>query len=301
MSKRATDGALLDELVALSIPVCQEAERMCPRRGPGRKPTIPDWVIAVMILVAVLLKKKTKSAQFRWWCEHRADFARWLPEQPFPGRSTFFDRYRRVHGLFRAGHCPAGPTGGRRGLGGCPCVAGDKSLIAGLGRRWDSRDRRRGRVPRRVDTDTTWGYSQHDGWVQGYSFEVVVTAPAEGVSWPLVASADTASRSEQKTILDKIPELPRPTRYVLPMRVTTATRLASWWSGTGSDARAGVGCARKSRGPTRAGNASRTTAKRENGNVAADCAMADDVLAVAVGVDPSTRDARRASSRSTPN
>lgn len=215
MSTRATDGALLADLVALSIPLCQEAQRMCPRRGPGRKPTIPDWVLAVMILVAVLRKKKTKSAQFRWWCEHRTEFAHWLAGQPFPGRTTFFDRYRRVHCLFHAAIILQGRRAVEQGWADARCVAADKSLIAGHGRPWDSRDRRRGHVPRRVDTDTTWGCSQHDGWVQGYSFEVIVTAPAKGVSWPLVASVDTASRSEQKTVLDKIPELPQPTRYVL--------------------------------------------------------------------------------------
>jgi Transposase DDE domain len=215
MPKRAMDGALLEELVTLSIPVCQEAQRLNPRRGPGRKPTIPDWVLAVMILVGVLLKKKTKSAQYRWWREHKAEFARWLSGEQFPGRSTYFDRYRRAQAVFRAAIVLQGRQAVERGWADARCVAADKSLIAGRGRRWDSSDRRRGRVPRRVDTDTTWSYSQHDGWVQGYSFEVIVTAPARGVSWPLVASVDTASRAEQKTILQKIPDLPEQTRYVL--------------------------------------------------------------------------------------
>jgi len=215
MSKHAKDGALLDELVALSIAVCREAQSWCPRQGPGRKPIIPDWVLGVMIMVAVLLKKKTKSAQYVWWREHATEFAGWLPGQVFPARSTFFDRYRRVQRLYRQAIVIQGKEAVRRGWAEAACVAGDKSLIAGRGPRWNVRDRDKGRVPRGVDVDTTWGYCQHDGWVQGYAFEVVVTAPQHGVVWPLLASADTASRSEQKTIRDKIPELPEQTVYVL--------------------------------------------------------------------------------------
>ena len=215
MSKPATDGGLLEELVALSIPVCQAAARACPRQGPGCKPTIPEWVIAVVIMVAVMLKKKTKSAQYVWWREHAADYARWFAGQSFPARSTFFDRYRRVHRLYRAAVALQGQEAIQQGWADATCVAGDKSLIAGLGPRWNSSERRQGELPRGVDGDTTWGYCNHDGWVQGYSFEVVVTALANGVVWPLLASVDTASRSEQKTILDKIPQLPEQTHYVL--------------------------------------------------------------------------------------
>lgn len=215
MPSRATDGTLLDQLVASSIPLCQEAQRLCPRAGPGRRPTIPDWVLTVMILVGVLLKKKTKSAQHRWWCEHRDWFERWMGDVQFPSRSTYFDRYRRVHRLVQMAIVLLGRKAVQAGWTDARCVAADKSLIAGRGRRWNSVLRRRGRVPRGVDRDTTWGFSQHDGWVQGYSFEVVVTAAKQGVSWPLAASADTASRAERKSILEKIPALPEQTRYVL--------------------------------------------------------------------------------------
>jgi len=215
MSKRAKDGTLLDKLVAMSIPVYQAAEREHPRQGPGRKPVIPEWVIAVMIMVGIMLKKKTKSAQYLWWCEHRADFARWLTDQPFPGRSTFFDRYRRGHRLQQQAIRQQGRQAIDEGWANAQCVAGDKSLIAGQGPRWNVGERHNGKVPRGADKDTTWSYSTHDGWVQGYSFEVVVTAVAKGVDWPLLASVDTASRSEQKTILDKIPDLPEQTKFVL--------------------------------------------------------------------------------------
>lgn len=215
MSRRATDGAPLEDLVSRSIAVCQAAEKQCPRTGPGRKPTYPDWVLAVMIMVGVMLKKKTKAAQFIWWTEHRADFACWLPGQQLPSRTTFYDRYRRVHRLFRQAIVLQGREAVKRGWADPECAAIDKSLVAGRGRVWRPADRRNGHVPRAVDKDTTWGYSQYDGWVQGYAFEVAVTAPRQGVVWPLLASVDTASRSEQKTVLQKIPVLPRRTKFVL--------------------------------------------------------------------------------------
>src|SRR5262249_35066053 len=189
---RATDGAPLDELVRRSTLVCQEAERACPRLGPGRKPTIPDWVLAVMIMVGVMLKKKTKAAQLVWWRQHQADFSRWMPGQDLPGRTTFYDRYRRAHRLFRQAILVQGRAAVKRGWVQTECVAVDKSLIAGRGRLWQARDRRQGRVPRGVDTDTTWGYSEYDGWVQGYAYEVAVAAPRRGATWPLAASVDTA-------------------------------------------------------------------------------------------------------------
>jgi hypothetical protein len=215
MYRRATDGTPLEELVSRSVAVCQEAEKQWPREGPGRKPTYPDWVLAVMIMVGVMLKKKTKAAQLRWWTQRRTDFARWLPGQQMPTRSTFYDRYRRVHRLLRQAIVLQGREAVKRGWADPQCVAVDKSLIAGQGRLWRPSDRRRGHVPRAIDTDTTWGYSKHDGWVQGYAFEVAVTAPRQGVVWPLIASVDTASRSEQKTVLEKIPDLPRRTKYGL--------------------------------------------------------------------------------------
>jgi hypothetical protein len=215
MPQCATDGTRLEDLVAMAIPVCRQAEANCPRRGPGRKPATPEWVLAVMIMVAILLKKKTKSAQYAWWCEHAAEFARWLPGQPFPGRSTFFDRYRRVHRLYQEAVALQGRRAVDEGWADPECVAADKSLVASLGPPWHTDERKRGLLPRGVDADAAWGYSKYDGWVYGYSLEVVVTAPAAGVVWPLLASADTASRSEQKTVLDKIPDLPELTRYFL--------------------------------------------------------------------------------------
>jgi len=215
MRWRAKDGAPLDELVSRSISICQQAEKESPRRGPGRKPVIPDWSLAVMIMVGVMLRKKTKAAQFIWWTQHAVDFQRWLPGQKMPSRSTFYERYRRMYRLFRQALVLQGKQAVARGWADAESVAVDKSLIAGRGRIWEPADRRRNQVRRGVDTDTTWGYSKHHGWVQGYGFEVVVTAPARGVVWPVAASVDRASRSEQRSILEKVPDLPAATKYVL--------------------------------------------------------------------------------------
>src|SRR5215813_5966043 len=100
MGKRASAGTCLASLVKMAIPLCQRAERACPRTGPGRKPEIPDWVMAVLIMVAILKRKKSKSAQYRFLKEHRSELKAWLGTKKFPARSTYFDRYRRTHHLF---------------------------------------------------------------------------------------------------------------------------------------------------------------------------------------------------------
>lgn len=215
MSTRATAGASLQQLVELAIPVCQQAERQCPRTGRGRKPAVPDWVLAVMVTVAVLHRKKTKSAQHAFWWQRREPFQRWFPTCRVLSRSSFFARYRRLGPLLQEAIRLQGQEAIRRGWADATCVAVDKSLIAGRGRRWSARDRRRHHRPRGVDADTSWAYSKYDGWVQGYAYEVVVTAEKKGVSWPLLASAHPAAGSEQKSFLAALPALPARTRFVL--------------------------------------------------------------------------------------
>ncbi len=53
MRKRTTESACLEELVRMAVPLLQEAERQCPRTGPGAKPVIPDWVMGTLIMIAV--------------------------------------------------------------------------------------------------------------------------------------------------------------------------------------------------------------------------------------------------------
>jgi hypothetical protein len=88
MGKRATVGTCLASLVKMAVPLCQQAERECPRTGPGRKPDIADWVLAVLIKIAVLKRKKSKSAQYRFLDKHRGELKALLGTDKFPARST---------------------------------------------------------------------------------------------------------------------------------------------------------------------------------------------------------------------
>jgi hypothetical protein len=217
MGLRAKAGTCLAALVKGALPLCRRAERECPRRGPGRKPEIPDWVMAVFIMIAVLKRKKSKSAQYRFLKEHRGELQDWLGTSRFPSRSTYFSRYRRAHWLFRHAIELQGCLAIAEGVTDAKNVAVDKSLVAARGPVWHARDRKRNQIPARlhgVDRDSDWGCSQYNGWVQGYSFEVVVSATKKATVLPLLASVATASASEKKTFDDKIDHLPQETMSV---------------------------------------------------------------------------------------
>jgi Transposase DDE domain len=217
MGKRATVGTCLASLVKMAVPLCQQAERECPRTGPGRKPDIADWVLAVLIMVAVLKRKKSKSAQYRFLAEHRRELKGLLGTDKFPARSTYFDRYRRAHRLFQCAIKVQGQKAVAEGIIDAADVATDKSLIAARGPLWHKSDRKKNRIPkglRGVDRGSEWGCSKHDGWVQGYSFEVVVSATKSSPVFPLLASADVASVKETTTFDQKIDDLPQATKNV---------------------------------------------------------------------------------------
>lgn len=218
MGQRVKAGTCLATLVKMAIPLCKQAERRCPRTGPGKPPVFPDWTMAVLIMVAILKRKKTKSAQYRFLTEHRQDLKAWLDMTDWPARSTYFERYRRAHRLFRAAIKLQGEKAVQEGVADPELAAVDKSLIAARGPLWHKRDRQQNRIPKGlhgVDRESTWGYSQHDGWVQGYSFEVVVSATSGSTVFPLAASVDTASVKETQTFAGKVGELPEQTDYVL--------------------------------------------------------------------------------------
>lgn len=218
MSRRAKDGTCLATLVQMAIPPCQAAGRQCPRTGPGRKPEFQDWKMAVLIMVAILNRRKSKSAQYRWIVEHADELLRWLSLPRLPARSTFFDRYRSMHKLYRTAIELQGRQAVKERVADCTTVAVDKSLIAARGPQWHRSDRKAGRIPKGlhgVDHDSTWGFSKHHGWVQGYGYEVVVTAGKGSAVCPLLASVDTASVSEHVSFSDKIEHLPGQTKHVL--------------------------------------------------------------------------------------
>lgn len=215
MRKRAREGTRLAELVHMAVPVCQRAEREHPRTGPGRRPDFPDWMIAALIMVAVLKKRKSKSAQYRFLKQHDTELMEWLGMARFPSRSTYCDRYRKAQTLLQHAICIEGRRAIAHGLADPDCVAVDQSVVPTCGPRWNCRQVQRNRVPRGADLDATWTYSKYHGWVLGYSYEVVVTAGKQGTLWPLLASADPASRQPSKTFSDKIPYLPERVRFVL--------------------------------------------------------------------------------------
>ena len=214
MGRQAKAGPCLKRLVTMALPMLQAAERQCPRKGRGAKPKIPDWLIAALIMYSVLKKKKTKSAQYRFLCQRRSEIADWLGDRRFPSRATYFRRYRRAHRFFRVAVRLQGERAVAEGVTDPQHAAVDKSLIAAHGPPWHKQDRQAGKIPAGVDTDATWGYSEHDGWVHGYSYEVVVSATPQTTVFPLLASADTASASETRTFGPKIEELPPETATV---------------------------------------------------------------------------------------
>jgi len=218
MFEDAMEGVSLRELVRMAIPLCRSAQRACPRSGPGRKPEFEDWQIAVLVLVATLKKRKTKSAQYRFLSSIRHHLQRWLGLPRWLGRSTYFDRFKGVHGVVEKAVELQGRSALREGVASPATLAVDKSLIGARGPAWGPADRRRGRIPRRlrgVDRECAWGYSQHKGWVHGYSYEVVVCAGKGDLVLPLLGSADVASASEHRSFAPKIDRLPAGSRYVL--------------------------------------------------------------------------------------
>lgn len=214
MGTRATAGTRLVTLVKMATASFKMAEQQCPRTGPGAKPQIPDWMMATLIMVAILKKKKSKSAQYRFLCEKRQEIAGWLGNRRFPSRATYFRRYRQAHKLLRAAIRLQGQKAVAEGVTDPKDVAVDKSLATAPGPPWHQRDRHKGKAPAGIDRDGTWGYSEHHGWVYGYSFEVVVSSNPHTTVFPLLASVDTASAAEVRTFAKKIDDLPEQTRHV---------------------------------------------------------------------------------------
>ena len=214
MGKRAKTDELLPELVKLAIPTLKQAERETAR-GRGAKPLIPDWVIAAMILIVVLKKKKSKASQLRFLCERRRDIAKWLGCTKFPSRASYYRRYRRAHQIYKTAIRLQGEQAIKEGIVDPEVVAGDKSLIQAKGQPWHVRLRRVGKIPAGVDTQAGWGYSDHDNWVYGFAYEVVVTATPGTVVFPLLASFASANTGETRTFPAKVPLLPLSTKKVL--------------------------------------------------------------------------------------
>lgn len=218
MPDSATDGTCLAKLVKLAIPLCRAAQCQSPRAGPGRPPEFDDWKIAVMIMAATLKRRKSKSAQYRFLHERRAKFMRWLGLKRFPARSTYFNRYTQAHRLFEAAIVLQGQQAIEEGVTTARSVSADKSLLRARGMPWHGKRRCKGKVPAKlhgVDRQADWGYSPYHKWVYGYSYEVLTTADARTIQFPLSASADVGSASEHSSFPPKIKHLLKRTRFVL--------------------------------------------------------------------------------------
>ncbi len=216
MQARAQDGACLASLVKMAIPVCRAAAHECQRTGPGRPPHFHDWQIAVLILIAVLNRRKSKSAQYHFLDERRTQLMQWLGMVRFPVRSTYFARYRHSYPLFQLAVRIQGRQAIQDGIADPRVLAVDKSVVPAKGPPWF---RIRGRPvqppPPGVDRQAGWAKTRHTGWVWGYAFETVVTAPKKGPVFPLLASAAPGNLSEHHSFKGKITHLPRLMRHIL--------------------------------------------------------------------------------------
>jgi hypothetical protein len=215
MTARAMEGTCLARLVTMAIRVCRAAQRLCHRTGPGRSPKYDDAQIAVLILIAVLNRRKSKSAQYRFGDERRTWLMKLLGIRQFPARSTYFSRYRSAHKLLDAAVYVQGQLALAEGIADATTVAVDKSLVAARGPVHHPKPRSYEKPKPGVDRQAGWAYSEHDGWVYGYGFESVVTATPGSLVFPLLASVDAANRSEHRTFREKIVLLPEGTRHVL--------------------------------------------------------------------------------------
>jgi hypothetical protein len=205
----------LRHLIDLAVPVCRLAEPRLPPPGPGRPVEIPEWAVAVMILVVVAKRLTTKSAQYRYLAAHAEALARRLGLDRFPARSTYFARYRAAYVLMAEALAVHTAHAAARGHIDVRCAASDKTLVAAVGRPWHRAQRARGERPRGADGEASWSRSAHDGWVYGYGLEAVVTAPRRGAVWPMLGSVDPGHVREARTFPAKGTRLPGRTRYVL--------------------------------------------------------------------------------------
>ena len=215
MARSATEGTHLAQLVRLAIPLFKKADKDGRPRGPGAPRTYDSWQVAVLIMVGVMVRRKSKSAQYRYLSRHRRFLMDGLGMDSFPSRSTYFQRYANSHEVVERAVRLQGLKAVDEGTVDATTVAVDKSLIRARGPAWYKRNSRKAKRPRGVDPDANWSYSEHHGWVYGYSYEVIVTAGKGSLVFPLQVSSGPGNVSEHKSFGPKIEHLPSQTRYVL--------------------------------------------------------------------------------------
>jgi len=214
MEKTSKGGKCLKALVKLALPSFKQAESENPQFGRGRKLTIPEWFMAVLIMIAVLEKKKGKLAQFRYLSHRRHEIAAWTGAKCFPSLASYCRRYVKAHKFYRAAVRVQGEQAIAEGIANPEVIVVDKSLVDARGPEWHKTQQRAGKIPAGVDVDATWGFSEYHDWVFGYSYEVAVAATPGSVVFPLMASVDVASASEATTAMEKLQQLPAGVVYV---------------------------------------------------------------------------------------
>jgi len=210
MDRHAKDGRHLADLVQLAIPLCKAGQHGSARGGPGRPPDYEEWQIAVLIVIAILHQRKSKSSQWRFLRERQEQLMAALKLRGFPCRDTYSRRYCNAHRLLDIALELQGKLALKEHVCNAQVVAVDKSLVEARGARPRRRKMRKG-----TDQEAGWGKSDHDGWLWSYSYEALVTAPKNGLVFPLLASVDTGSKSEHKSFVQKIPRLAASVRDVL--------------------------------------------------------------------------------------
>ena len=91
-------------------------------------------------------------------------------------------------------------------------------MCEAVGKQWHMRDRKRGVLPdglRNVDVESGWGCSRYQGWVQGYAWHVVCSAPANHLTIPLLAEVEPNNVQENRVFVRMIAQIPRARRRVL--------------------------------------------------------------------------------------
>jgi hypothetical protein len=174
MVRTAKDGRHLADLVLMAIPLCKAAQARCFRRGPGRPPDYEEWQIALLILVAIVHRRKSKSSQWRFIIQHQYQLLELLRLRRLPTRSTYFHRYQQAWRLYAKAIELQGKKALQEHVSSARVIAADKSLIPARGPQWHVWQQRNGERRPGTDTAAGWGRSIHDGWLWSYGYEVVV-------------------------------------------------------------------------------------------------------------------------------
>jgi hypothetical protein len=147
MDRPAKDGRHLDDLVQMAIPLCKAAQAACVRRGPGRPPDYEEWQIAMLIFVAILHRRKSKSSQWNFISQHCSWLLGLLKLPRLPTRSTYFKRYQQAWWLYEKAMELQGKKAMQEQVSCARVIAADKSLIAARGPKWHKRQEKLAAAP----------------------------------------------------------------------------------------------------------------------------------------------------------